>query len=215
MGAWVAIFLLGQLDAGLSVPPPPPDVAPEVPGVDNVFPRVVRVAGQVCVESLDDYGGVQRACRPEGSEAPRRSRAAEKEPLARGVADLAVHAGVLIVGAAVPEFVFMADAGVRLRNGVGVVGFLHGHVTSNVFPAASRYGVGVGLRLGDRSHILIGTSATFEVLGATGALVPALTVLVRFALVFAKYFAVLLMPSFTFSGQGAMGSLALGAGLTF
>ena len=215
MGVWAAICLLGQLDGGLAAPPAPPDV----PAQDVALPRVLHFPGKVCVESLDEHGAVKRDCRLEKSGSTAQPRPVETEPLSRAVADLDVLGGVLIVGAAVPEFVFMADVGVRFHSGVGVVGLAHGHLAARDPSTASRYGLGVGLRLGDRSHLLIGTSATFLVPTVFGPLtagsgVPAVTVLIRFALAFGKNFTVVLMPTFTFHAGGALGSLCLGAGLT-
>lgn len=209
MSAWVVVmFVLGQADGGLSAPPLPPEVVPE--GIS--FPRVIRNPGEVCVESLDEHGAVKRECKSEKEvHAPPKS-IVDTEPASRAVADFGVHAGGLLVssGGLFPELAITADVGVRFRNGVGVVGLMHGHWSRLV----NRYGLGVGLRLGDRSHITVGVSGG---LIAFNILTPPLfgvTVLAQLALVFAKYFSLLLMPALTIAG-GAIGSVTAGFGVTF
>ena len=105
-----------------------------------------------------------------------------------------------------------ADVGVRFRNGVGVVGLAHGNVALGV----SRYGLGAALRLGDRSHVLIGGSAGATNFPANRGLVMfSFTVLAQAAIVFAKYFTVLLMPTVSVTGGGVVASMTAGLGLTF
>ena len=206
MGAWVALLLLGQVDGGLSLPPPPPDAPPE-----NAFPRVVRTPGKVCVESLDASGAVKSDCRleEEGVTPPPRWRRT-KEPPSRIVAELGLLGGVIFPSARlVPELAFTVDVGVRFASGVGVVGLVHGHVTALV----NRYGLGAGVRFGDRSHAIIGASTSLMVIGNSVAF--SVTVLARFGIVFGNYFALLLMPKFTMSGSGVIASLSAGVGLTY
>ena len=203
--AWVVLLLLGQGDGGLSPPPPPPEAPPE-----SAYPRVIRTPGKVCVESLEASGAVKTDCRleQEGSPTPRWRKA--KEPASRVVADLGLLGGVIFPSTRlVPELAFTIDVGVRFPTGVGVVGLVHGHVTGVV----NRYGLGAGVRFGDRSHALIGASTSLMVIGNSVAF--SVTVLARFALVFGNHFALMLMPTFTMSGNGVVASLSAGVGLTY
>lgn len=210
MSAWVVVMLvLGQSDGGLSTPPLPPEVVPE----GLTFPRVTRNPGEVCVESLEESGAVKRECKPEQEvHAPPKPPPVDQEPLSRAVADFGVHAGGLLVssGGLFPELAITADVGVRFRNGVGVVGLMHGHWSRLV----NRYGLGAGLRLGDRSHITVGASGGLVALNTLTLPVFGFTVLAQLALVFAKYFSLLLMPALTIAG-GAIGSVTAGFGVTF
>ena len=201
--------MLGQSDGGLSPPPLPPEAVPE--GI--TFPRVIRNPGEVCVESLDESGAVRRECKPEKEvHAPPKPAPVDSEPLSRAVADFGVHGGGLLVstGALFPELALTADVGVRWRNGVGIVGIAHGHWSA----AVNRYGLGAGLRLGDRSHITLAlTLGPITIANSLTALSG--TVLAELALVFAKYFSLLLLPSLTITSGGAIGSVTAGFGLTF
>jgi hypothetical protein len=171
----------------------------------------------VCIESLDESGAVKRECKPEKEvHAPPKPPPPDSEPPSRAVADFGVHGGGLLVdfGGLFPELAITADVGVRFRNGVGVVGVAHGHWSA----AVNRYGFGVGLRLGDRSHITVGVSLgplaitprSFQPFLTIGG-----TVFAQLALVFAKYFSVQLFPSLTITSGGAIGSVTAGFGLTF
>jgi hypothetical protein len=215
MSAWVVVLLmLGQSDGGLSIPPPPPEVVPE----GLTFPRVIRNPGEVCVESLEDSGAVKRECKPEKElRTPPKAGAREPEPLSRAVADFGVHGGGLLLttgGGLSPELAITGDIGVRFRNGVGVVGFGHGHFSSRV----NRYGLGAALRLGERSHITVGASIGPIVINPGGFspfMVFGGTVFAQLALVFATWFSVQLLPTLSIAAGGAIGSLTAGLGVTF
>jgi hypothetical protein len=209
ISACAVLLLLGQADGGLSTPPLPPEVVPE--GI--TFPRVIRNPGEVCVESLDEGGAVKRECKPEKEvHAPPKPPPADPEPLSRAVADFGVHGGGLLVtnGGLLPELAITADVGVRFRNGVGVVCMMHGHWSRLV----NRYGIGVGLRLGDRSHITLALSGGMIAFNILTPPLFGVTVLAQLAFVFAKYFSLLLMPALTIAG-GAIGSVTAGFGVTF
>jgi hypothetical protein len=212
ISAWVVVLMLGQSDGGLSPPPLPPEAVPE--GI--TFPRVIRNEGEVCVESLDESGAVKRECKPEKEvHAPPKPPPVDTEPLSRAVVDFGVHGGGLLVstGALFPELALTADVGVRWRNGVGIVGLSHGHWSA----AVNRYGLGLGLRLGDRSHITLALTLgplTIAPNSFQSFTVFSGTVLAELAVVFAKYFAILLLPSLTITSGGAIGSVTAGFGLT-
>ncbi|MDP1823238.1 MAG: hypothetical protein Q8L48_08355 [Archangium sp.] len=184
------------------------------------LPRVIRADGQVCVEALDENGAVRAECRPEGTPwSP--SRAAVKPPPGpRGVASVNVGAGVL-TGAALtlPELAFIVDAGILFPNGVGVVGLGHGHLSPMLSTPRvgllQRYGLGAALRLGARSHFLVGVSGTLKLLQDTTLVAsPSFSVVLKGALVVHEAFTFLLLPVFSFD-TGVTFSVSAGVGATF
>jgi hypothetical protein len=217
MGAWVVVMvLMGQSDGGVSPPPPPPEVIPE--GV--TFPRVLRMPGKVCVESLEPTGAVKSECRVEGSGTASPMKApVPTEPASRLVWSLNVLGGTLLTGFTLPELSFSADVGVRFRSGVGVVGFLHsGFARAAPRPGLPetvlhRYSAGGALRLGDRTHVLLGLGPGLMVV--YGLPSPALTVIARISFVLVRYFAISLMPTITVGSSGAVASISLGLGFSF
>lgn len=217
MSAWVVLYLLGQVDGGLSPPPPPPPTIPE--GVD--FPRVIRTPGRVCIESLDAAGALKRDCRLDEPVAP--AKPAQKEPPSRLVGSVNVLGGLLLIEALAGEFAFSADVGVRFRNGVGVVGLIHGGIAplprrrgSTAELVLHRYALGAGLRLGDTSHVVLGVAPSVQVLSmGTSVLGAGVTILVRASLVLARYFALLLLPTLTADAGGMIASICAGVGVAF
>ncbi len=215
--AWVVLCLLGQLDGGLSPPPPPPETIPE--GVD--FPRVIRTPGKVCIESIDDAGALKRDCRLDEPNAP--AKLAPKEPPSRLVGSLNVLGGLLLIEALVPEFAFSADLGVRFRNGVGVVGIIHGGIAplprrpgTTAELVLHRYALGAGLRLGDLSHVVVGVAPSVQIVNmGTSVLSAGITLLARASVVFARHFALLLLPTLTADAGGVIASVCAGVGFAF
>lgn len=184
------------------------------------LPRVTRVNGEVCVEALDDRGVVTLECRAEGTpwSAP---KAQPLPPTAspRLVAGLNLGLGVLTnTRATLPEVAFVADVGVQFPNGAGVVGLFHAHV-SPLLGAADltlwqRYGLGAALRLGTRSHLLLGLTGTLRVVQDLGLLLsPAVSIVVKGALVISDSFTLLLLPVFTLDDSVTF-SLSVGVGAT-
>lgn len=199
------LMLLGQADGGISAPPLPPETAPEA-----AFPRVIRTQGQVCVESLDASGAVKSECRAEGTPpAAPAAQEAVQEPAARLVGGAALHAGAVFQGgSAFLEGSLIADLGARFRSGVGVVGLLNGHYSLQ----GGRLGLGAGLRLGDRSHLIIGATGTVQL---DALPITSVTALIRGVLVVAKHLALELMPTVRFSAFGIAVSLSAGIGFSF
>ena len=117
----------------------------------------------------------------------------------------------------------LGDEFLGYRNGVGVVGFIHGGIAplprrpgSTAELVLHRYALGAGLRLGDLSHVVIGVAPSVQVLSkGTSVFSPGITILARGSVVFAWHFALLLLPTLTADGGGVIASVCAGVGFAF
>ncbi len=107
------------------------------------------------------------------------------------------------------------DVGGRLRSGIGFVGFASVLGTGNAFGGALLATVGPALRLGDRSHFLLGTGATYAAVASTVGSASGLawSLLAQGVFAIAGAFGLSLGGQFSFDASGVM--LALSAGLAF
>lgn len=181
---------------------------------------MIRADGQVCVEALDEDGAVRAQCRPEGTTWSPPRALVKPRAGARGVASVNVGAGVLTDAAlTLPELAFLVDGGALFPNGVGLVGILHGHLSPMLSTPRvgllQRYGLGAALRLGVRSHFLIGVSGTLKLLQDTTLVAsPSFSIVLKGALVVNEAFTFLLLPVFGFDA-GVTFSVSAGIGATF
>lgn len=226
-----------------SSPPPPPMPVPEVdagvarePLVPPPLPPLESAPRQPlpsqpssdpCADPLDADGRLRPECRVQAApQAPRRgksrkSRGAntpEEEPAARGVGLIGVMYGALIGGgAALPAFAFAGAAGVRFRSGVGFVGVLHGRIALNAAGSIQLYGLGPGIRFGNRSQLTLAFTPTFVStnvgrINASGFL---FTLLAQAALVLGDHFTLFIQPAVDFDASGAVGAITGGLGISF
>ena len=130
------------------------------------FPRVVRIAGQICVQSLDAEGQVQQSCREEGApaEAPPPPPPLEK-PRSRLSADGLLAGGVMVLVAggeafALPQFTLCGAFGSRRPSGAGFVLVTNASLGLSPYGAMFVLGLAPGLRLGERSHVVLSLGPT-------------------------------------------------------
>lgn len=172
--------------------PPPPLPAATVPPADAAsYPRVVRRDGLTCVQSLDDAGRVQEACRREDTsygrprplaagaarqaeveETPRARPPEVTEPGARFVLDALLQGGLTIATApgilvALPQVSGTVALGARFRAGIGVQGLVNLSGSFRSGFSAIAFTVAPALRFGNQSHFTLALGPS--VLGATGA----------------------------------------------
>lgn len=136
------------------------------------------------------------------------------------VGGLSVMVGALVDGSnpISPELSFVGEVGLRWHNGIGVVGVVHGFFAGRVRNAGTvhRYGVGVGVRFGEKSHLLLAAAPSLVLrVGQELQTFGAATVLLQGVLALWKNVALVAMPAFSIGGAGVMGSLAGGVGGTF
>ena len=180
-----------------------------------------------CAEPLDVDGRLKPECRVTADQQPplrskKGRRAAPgaplEEPAARAVGMMGVMYGILIAGGAVaPVFAFAGAAGVRLRSGVGFVGVLHGRIAVNQNSSIQIYGLGPGIRFGDRSQLTLAITPSFTAISVgsfrqSGFL---FTILAQGAVVIGKHFTLFAQPTIDFDGSGAVGAITAGLGVTF
>lgn len=217
----------------LAPPPAPPPTPPEAPAD---YPRVVRRDGLVCVQSLDAGGAVTESCRKDAppprvrplparatardAEDPGPTVTAAPEPGSRFVSDVLVHGGLLGLmaggsSAALPQLGGSIALGARFRAGVGVAGL--GTLSVGFAPG---FGAVIGslvpaLRVGDRSHVLLGLGPAVigfsSVVGGGAGLAGALQVAGVFAV--ARAFALTLHAAMYVDASGV--AFTLGAGFGF
>ena len=139
---------------------------------DEALPRVLRENGKICIEAPDDRGEVKVTCRAEAVPWSSTRTAFPPSPTgARGVASVTLGL-ITAVGVTLPEMAFAVDAGVVFPNAVGVVAVLHAHASPLIgedLTMLQRSGLGAALRLGTRSHFLLGLTGTMKMV--QGALV--------------------------------------------
>ncbi len=186
---------------------------------DEALPRVLRENGKICIEAPDDRGEVKVTCRAETVPWSSTRTAAPASPTgARGVASVTLGLGLLTaVGVTLPEMAFAVDAGVVFPNAVGVVALMHAHASPLIgedLTMLQRYGLGAALRLGTRSHFLLGLTGTMKMVqGARLHASPTVSLVMKGALVISDSTALVLMPVFGFD-QGVAFSLSIGIGAT-
>lgn len=126
--------------------------------------------------------------------------------------------GALFAGGAVaPVFAFTGAAGVRFRSGVGVVGVAHGRIFASSSGSMQFYGLGPGIRFGNRTQLTLALTGTFVAIDVgqirtAGAL---FTLLAQVAIVIGDHFTLLAQPTIDFDATGLVGSLTGGIGITF
>ena len=192
----------------------------DVPTRDATEPVDVRPAEErPCLDTPDAPAALRCATPKAPAEAPK--KVVVETPPPRLVAGLGVLAGALVDGAnpAAPELAFTGTLGVGFSSGVGVVAVLHAGFAGRIWNQGTvhRYGLGLGVRFGDKSHLLLGVSPSLVLRideEATRASAAA-TVLLQAVLVVWKNISVLAMPAFTIGGAGVMGSLSGGVGGVF
>ncbi len=180
--------------------------------------RVIREGERVCIEAPDANGALQTHCRPaaEAWSPPRAVVPPAPAPL-HGVGSVNLGFGVLTSDRlTLPELAFLVDLGVLFANGVGIVGLAHAHLSLLLVPPdvtfLQRYGLGAALRLGARSHLLIGVTGTLKLVQDTSLrAAPSLSVVIKGALVVSDSFTLLLMPVFSFD-QSVTFSVSAGIG---
>ena len=130
------------------------------------FPRVVRIAGQVCVQSLDAEGQVQQSCREEGvpAEAPPPPPPPEK-PRSRLSADGLLAGGVMVLVAngesfVLPQVTLSGAFGSRRPSGAGFVLVTNASIGLSPYGAMFVLGIAPGLRLGQTSHVVLSLGPT-------------------------------------------------------
>lgn len=204
--------------------PQPSSVAP---GPERVpLPSVAPPNAERCEEPLDADGRLKPECRVVSEPSPvktRRSRknsnAVEEEPVARAVGLIGIMYGAMFGGgAAVPAFAFTGSAGVRFRSGVGIVGVAHGRIVVGPGGSIQLYGLGPGVRFGNRTQLtlaLTGTFAAINVANVQAAGGGLLSVLAQVAVVIGDHFTLLAQPTIDFDASGVIGSLTGGLGITF
>ena len=189
-------------------------------------PSVASPNAETCEEPLDADGRLKPECRVVSAQNPvktRRSRknpgAAEEEPVARAVGLIGVMYGALFgLSEAVPVFAFTGAAGVRFKSGVGIVGVAHGRIV--VVPGGSiqLYGLGPGVRFGNRTQLTLALTGTFAAINI-GSLQRVggglFTLLAQVAVVIGDHFTLLAQPTIDFDASGVIGSLTGGLGVTF
>lgn len=182
--------------------------------------RVVREDGTVCIETLGARGEVTRDCRPEATPwtSPRVSPPPPRPP-PRAVAGVSLGLGVLTSERVTsPEVAFVADVGVLFPNGTGIVGLLHAQVSPLVssaeFGLLQHYGLGAALRLGRRSHLLLGVSGAARLVQDQALHAsPSLSILLKGALVLSDSFTLVLLPIFSLA-EAVTFSFTVGIGVT-
>ncbi len=219
--------------AATSTPPPaPPPTPPRAPLAtdsasptppDESYPRVVRRAGEVCVQTRGDDGRLEESCR---ADQPVHSRKATltadppPEPAARFVTDVLFHGGAQILTASgssvvMPQVAGQLSLGARFRSGVGVVGLVNvGLVPLSYFTSVIA-SFAPGLRLGDRSHFTLAAGpSVFAYTSRLGSGAGAVgSVFAQGVFNVAGSFVLGLFSSVHFDASGVM--FNLGAGLGF
>ena len=213
-----------------SIPPPlPPPEEPKRSPLGGAAPQ--EPAPDPCADPLDADGRLKPECKVAPTQAPLRSRKQRRttdldspkepaeEPLARAVGLVGVMSGALFGGgAAVPVFAFTGAAGVRFRSGVGIVGVAHGRITLASGGSIQLYGLGPGVRFGNRTQLTLALTGTFAAINvgpvqlAGGGL---FTILAQVAIAIGDHFTLLAMPTIDFDASGVVGSLSGGLGVTF
>ncbi|MBL8912740.1 MAG: hypothetical protein JNM17_18745 [Archangium sp.] len=132
---------------------------------------------------------------------------------------LAASVGTSFQNGVLPTGAMSLALGLRFANGIGIVALAHGRIA--LLPTADGslqiYGLGAGVRFGERSHVTIGVSPTvavFEVPVNPGTR-AGVSILAHLVLRIGEYFAVLLQPVIDFTEQAIIGSATIGAGVTF
>lgn len=220
-------------------PPPPPAAAPPsraplattpgAPPAPEPGPRVVRRDGLICVQAPGADGRLEESCRQENAEpverpAQRRGRSvappAEDEPRGRFVMDVLLQSGALVLAAGgntvgTWQLNGTLDVGGRLRSGIGFAGFASVLGTGNARGGIILATVGPALRLGDRSHFLLGTGATYLSAASTTGSVSGLawSILAQGVFAIAGAFGLSLGGQLSFDASGVV--FALSAGLAF
>lgn len=212
-------------DSPIPPPLPPPQEEKRVPLGGP--PQYRPPAAETCEQPLDVDGRLKPECRVTDSPKPVRSRKNrragapapdEEEPAARGVGLLGVMYGVLIGGgAAVPAFAFSGAGGVRFRSGIGFVGVAHGRIVVSSAGTIQMYGLGPGIRFGNRTQLTLALTGTFGLVNvgsihAAGAL---FTLLAQIAIVIGDHFTLLAQPTIDFDASAVLGSITGGIGVTF
>ncbi len=183
---------------------------------------------ETCEEPLDAEGRLKPECKVAPNPAPARSRRNRRagvddqpvaEPLARAVGLIGVMYGGLFAGSsAVPIFAFTGAAGVRFRSGVGVVGVAHGRIFASSAGSIQMYGLGPGVRFGNRTQVTLALTGTFSAVNV-GAIQAAggglFSMLAQIAIVIGDHFTLLAQPTVDFNAAGVLGSITGGIGLTF
>ncbi len=213
--------------APATAPPPPRraplgvDAASPAP-VEEDYPRVVRRAGEVCVQSRGDDGQVKEDCRADQPVRAQRSRRAPEpppEPAARFVADVLFQGGVqaLVAGgdsAALPQGSAQLSLGARFRSGVGVVGLVN--VNLGFIPGFTSViaTFAPGIRFGDRSHFTLAAGpGLFSYASRAGSGAGAVgSVVAQGVFAIAGPFALALSSSVHFDVSGVMFNLGAGFG---
>jgi len=173
-----------------AAPPPPPPTPPTVENAAS-YPRVVRRDGLTCVQSLDDAGRVQEACRREDTsygrprplaaggarqaeveETPRARQPQVTEPGARFVLDALLQGGLTILTApgilgALPQVSGTVALGARFRAGIGVQGLVNLSGSFRSGFSAIAFTVAPALRFGNQSHFTLALGPS--VLGSSGS----------------------------------------------
>lgn len=209
------------------VPPPlPPPQAQRVP-LGGPAPYRPQPAIDPCDDPLEADGRLKPECRvAPGSEAPtsrkrRRGKGddSEEEPVARPVGLLGVmYGGLFGGGSAVPIFAFTGAAGVRFRSGVGLVAVAHGRIFVGSAGTIQLYGLGPGLRLGNRSQLTLALTGTFAAIDVGAIRVSGgglVSILAQVAIVLGDHFTLLAQPTIDFDASGVVGSVTGGLGITF
>ncbi len=130
------------------------------------FPRTVRIAGQICLQSLDVEGQVQQSCREEGApvEVPPPLPPPQK-PRSRLSADGLVAGGVMVLVAdgesfVLPQLTLSGAFGSRRPSGAGFVLVTNASVGLSPYGAMFVLGIAPGLRLGETSHVVLSLGPT-------------------------------------------------------
>jgi hypothetical protein len=119
----------------------------------------------------------------------------------------------------VPAFSFVGAAGVRLPAGVGFVGVLHGRIVASLAANSSihLYGLGPGIRFGNRTQVTLGVSPTLAAITLNGNLATGFlfSVFAQGALVLGPRFTFLVQTIVDFGTGGTMGAITGGLGASF
>jgi hypothetical protein len=122
-------------------------------------------------------------------------------------------------GSVLPTGGLTASLGVRIGKWFGLVAIAHGRI--GLLPTGDGsthlYGLGAGVRIGGRTHVTVGASPTIAVfetpnLTKTGG---GVSIIANLVLGLGEFTAVLLQPVLDFANGQVLGSVTLGAGVTF
>ncbi|MFT3711327.1 MAG: hypothetical protein QM817_27155 [Archangium sp.] len=122
-------------------------------------------------------------------------------------------------GYVLPTGGLTASLGARFGKWFGVVAIAHGRI--GLLPTGDGsthlYGLGAGVRIGGRTHVMLGASPTiavFETPNLTKTGVGA-SIIANLVLGLGEFTAILLQPVLDFANGQVLGSVTLGAGVTF